>query len=191
MGTFVPPGFGLISVEYSLVGDPEPMFTTWGVTLTDVPTPADLLAYYITDVQELTHMMSTDYTAIAIHCAVGQDGGPPVLVDRALADAGTGSAAACPQNVAVLIKKQTALGGRHGRGRTFWPGIPEGQVNSAGVIGSTALGDWQDAANFLEAFTDPFGPPVLLHVDASITPTPITGFLVDGRVATQRRRLRP
>ena len=96
-------------------------------------------------------------------------------------------------NVAALIKKNTAAGGRTGRGRMYMPGIPEGQVNSDGVMVSA----------FREAITNELGtfrlgletagiPMALLHGAGSPVSTPIaiTGLVCDTKVATQRRRLR-
>lgn len=96
-------------------------------------------------------------------------------------------------SVAALIQKNTALGGRAGRGRMYVPGVPETLVNSSGQLVApydTQLTDAFEAfrAQLLAADIE----PVLLHgVSSPITiPTVITSFTASTRVATQRRRLR-
>lgn len=106
---------------------------------------------------------------------------------------GTGSSMAVPPNSAVLIQKVTALGGRAGRGRMYWPGWPEGNVDSAGVLGEPTRTNFEAE---IQAFFDLLAlgdlSPVLLHAEGSpiSTPTPITSFQVSPTMATQRRRLR-
>ena len=92
-----------------------------------------------------------------------------------------------------LIKKTTALGGRAGRGRSYLPGVPEEQVSDDGTVDSTFRGNLETAWIDMWAAAAVAGAePVVLHgVGSPIsTPTPITGFAVDTKIATQRRRLR-
>lgn len=106
---------------------------------------------------------------------------------------GTLTGEASPPNTAWLIQKQTALGGRAGRGRVYFPGINEVSVDPGGVLDSVALGNaqgfWDD---FHMDLTAANLDPVLLHGVGSpiAVPTPILQFAVDSKVATQRRRLR-
>lgn len=102
---------------------------------------------------------------------------------------GTGGAAA----PAYLIHKNTALGGRAGRGRFFLPGIPETAIGPGGAIVGGALSAINAALASMHA--DLVGadlPPVLLHSAGSpiSAPTTITSFSVDATAATQRRRQR-
>lgn len=93
-------------------------------------------------------------------------------------------------NVACLIVKNTALGGRHGRGRLFIPCLAAAALDDsahfdqihADGIASDLQGIW--AAMLLGGQA-----PVLLHSDA-VTPTPLTSFAGISRIATQRRRNR-
>jgi hypothetical protein len=86
------------------------------------------------------------------------------------------------------------MGGRAGRGRFYWPGIQESAVTAAGVIGGTTVAAWNSAfIQFEIRLLDDDLIPVLLHAEETtlITdPLVITSFSVDGKVATQRRRLR-
>jgi len=96
-------------------------------------------------------------------------------------------------NTATLVSKNTALGGRQGRGRMFLPGVQEDQIDGAGVIAPAVVAALQSDVELMFseiAVSDLF--PVLLHDEASpiTTPTPITSFTVQSTAATQRRRMR-
>lgn len=94
--------------------------------------------------------------------------------------------------VCALVRKNTARGGRKGRGRIFWP-CPNaenigdgGQLQSAYVSGLTAA--WED---FRVGLTAGDLVPVLLHDDDGTTSEDeITSFSCQTTVATQRRRQR-
>lgn len=96
-------------------------------------------------------------------------------------------------NLAFLIRKETAIGGRAGRGRMFLPGVPETSVDPGGQITSTAVTNLQGQLdNFLLELEGVDLPLVVLHSAGSpiSTPTPITGLSVQTTGATQRQRLR-
>jgi hypothetical protein len=107
-----------------------------------------------------------------------------------------------PQNVAVLIKKKTNLGGRANQGRWFFPGIlTDGAVNAVGALTPVFRDLVQGQANAWMIgmqINDPNYPtlnPYLLHRPDPVTgatqlPTEISALQVDATVATQRRRLR-
>lgn len=97
-------------------------------------------------------------------------------------------------NCALLVKKQTALGGRRNRGRFFAPPsfLNEGAVDASGNISSGPLASIQTMwTNFFNALATADLEPQLFHQGAGApAPTPITGFQVDSLIATQRRRMR-
>ena len=99
-----------------------------------------------------------------------------------------------PPSVAVLVRKSTATGGKRGRGRMYWPGVPEDYINSAGELPSGSLSAWQTQATaFRQYILDSLLPPVLLHSPGiSVVPAPldITAFTVLGVAGTQRQRMR-
>lgn len=103
-----------------------------------------------------------------------------------IASGGAGGGAA----VAILMHKNTGLGGRKGRGRSFWPGPPEAQIDTGGFLGSGVAAAWaSDLAGFFAKNTAAGLDLVVLHNDAT-TPTLVTSTTVDAVVATQRRRQR-
>jgi hypothetical protein len=112
--------------------------------------------------------------------------------------AGTNAGDTCPPNTSVLVKHQTARRGPRGRGRAFWPGHAyEAEVSDTGALDE----DYRDTLQGLfDAFYDDVdtavgGSWVVLQGDqgesAPIAPPPaIATKELDGRVASQRRRLR-
>jgi len=107
-------------------------------------------------------------------------------VPGAVADAVT------PMNCAILVQKRTGIVGRKHLGRIYSPptAVPEGSISAAGDIEPTALaavqGFWDDA---LDALVTVEIEPFLLHASAG-APDAITQLRVEGKIATQRRRLR-
>ena len=96
-------------------------------------------------------------------------------------------------NVAYLVQKNTALGGRAGRGRMYVPGGIDEEVGVSGGLDAGVVSDWNTALEtFIDNLTFVSLPPVLLHgVGSPIsTPTVITSMVMQGTAATQRRRLR-
>lgn len=94
-------------------------------------------------------------------------------------------------NVALLVEKQTGLGGRRGRGRMYIPGIIEAAVTEGGDLTGDAPTDFQNAADeLLTLLLGSLIEMVVLHSVVSVVPTAVTALTVDQRVATQRRRLR-
>lgn len=104
--------------------------------------------------------------------------------------AGGAAASTSPPNVAFLVEKRTALGGRMGQGRMYLPGVEEGAVGVNGaVLGSTITAVNSDLNAFLAQLESGTRNMVLLH-STSLTPTPVLSLNIDAFAATQRRRLR-
>lgn len=106
---------------------------------------------------------------------------------------GTAGGQSASPNVALLVRKQTAAGGRSGRGRMYLPCWTEGNVGDAGTIDETARAGVQVQLNaFFQDCLLQGLPWVVLHGAGAplTTPTPITALSVDSTAATQRRRLR-
>jgi len=98
---------------------------------------------------------------------------------------------ALPPNNAVLIRKVTALGGRHGTGRMYVPGQIESEVDNAGLISGASLANIQaGATGMLGDLSANDMPMYVLHDSALIAPTLVTALSVQSRIATQRRRIR-
>jgi hypothetical protein len=116
---------------------------------------------------------------------------------------GSASSSSSPQ-VSCLIRKNSLMGGKRGKGRMYIPGIPEGVVDPDGTIISATLSLWQTAANaFYSSLATGLRPMYLLHRTrepgttkptdpGSPAPIPslVTSLSAQSVVATQRRRLR-
>jgi hypothetical protein len=107
---------------------------------------------------------------------------------------GTAGSDGLVPNSAYLIHKNTAFGGRKGRGRMYWPGCYGPAIDDAGALApATVTALTADFATWYTALAGLNLQPALLHsesVDESVLPYAITSFTVDSHIGTQRRRLR-
>jgi len=130
---------------------------------------------------------------IRYQAVVGTD--PLSLDSTQAAWAGTNVSTTAPPNVAALVQKRTAQGGRHGRGRFYLPWVLNvGGINEAGIIATADFNALQ--TNVTAWLTAQTGGNVDLVVNAmypgapTTVPFAITSMPVQNPVATQRRRLR-
>lgn len=193
MTLVIPPGYAQVAYRFLLANDPEEIITTLGVDTDVFPgnlTGATALRDKWTETWGAVGR-SASYTFRGVYLRVGQDGGPPVVVQVDSLSVGTGSQVPPPQNCALLVKKQTASGGRANRGRMYLPPYPigEGDITANGVIADGQVTTLQGVIN---TWLNEVGAYVVLHDSESpvTTPTPITSFILDRVIATQRRRLR-
>jgi hypothetical protein len=122
---------------------------------------------------------------------LGQAGDPIIVTAIFGSQFGNAGASTSPQ-VALLIEKRSAVGGRKNRGRMYIPGIPEAGVSPAGNLetGYAAAVTSDVADLFGDLVTvDGVDNLVIFH-GTSLTPTHISSLTLDPQVATQRRRLR-
>jgi hypothetical protein len=107
---------------------------------------------------------------------------------------GTVSDSPITSNCALLVKKNTALGGRRNRGRFYAPPtfLNEGAVDASGNIAAGPLATLQTLwTNLFNELATADLEPQLFHQGAGApVPTPIVAFTVDPMIATQRRRMR-
>lgn len=106
---------------------------------------------------------------------------------------GTASADCETPNTSYLIHKNTDFGGRQGRGRMYIPGPPTAAVGGNGIIVALNVTNLQTALDtfYADCITASY-LPALLHAEGAPVQLPYTvnSFTVDGKAATQRRRLR-
>lgn len=204
MALIIPPGFAQCVWSHILVGDSEPIINTAGLDLSAAGGAFEDAAdnAFTAWVDNILPSISDDYTLSHVTLYVGQDGGPPLVVDSTLSNSTGGlSNAPLPQNCAHLVRKRTDSSGRRGRGRLYIPGVPEGEVDSAGNLSTVYRDAMTTSANGL--LTDletgvaglPATPMVILHRSEGIgtepPPTPVVTMVCETKIATQRRRLRP
>lgn len=190
----IPSGYAQVNYKFGGLAAPTGAEITLGMDISNFAgSPADLgSVMYAAWQDNMAGRFPTTLDLLSVLVKFGPTETGPSAEIPGTGGGNVGSPSA-PPNVAYLIRKQTGAGGRAGRGRFYHPGVFEADVNDSGLIGSEQVGIIQTA---LDAWYDDLTlgdvTPVVLHGAGSplTTPTPITGFELDPRVATQRRRLR-
>lgn len=196
MGIIIPLNASQLTFRFTLDGDVEPQVITLGLEEAIGADPAAFAneAYVESSNPDMPFSpaaMMSPYAFVGVTC-VTMTGSGPVTAEHNEVTQGTAGGNPLPSNCALLVKKSTGLGGRRNRGRFFVPlfGLTDANVDPLGNINTTAAQQviysaWFDA---LQAST--ILPPVaLLHSDGGPA-TALTAFTVDGRIATQRKRMR-
>lgn len=196
MSARIPPGFAELWYEQRATNDNESMYCSFGIDVeagsTVTTTVVNRWMQIIDDAWDQD--LSSWYSSGVGHCIVGQDGGDLRIDGSRAPTPYTGAPTALPPNCALLVRKITASGGRRGRGRFYLPGVIEAYADGAGLIDSGTIAILQTNAGTMLSnllLDADIAQVVLLHSTAPFTPTVITNFVVQNRLATQRRRLRP
>lgn len=186
----IPVGYSQVTVTFSGTAVPRGAAVVFGVGNGAEASPTavanDVLGVLATVVQpNLLNSVTID--TIRVKNGPNSTGG---FAEIGAGLTGTGTSQASPSQVALLFSKVTDFGGRKGRGRMYLPGVAEDGVGPGGQLTSAMVTQYQEMADDLiaELLLVSHGM-VLLHND-STAPYGVTGLEVDGRVATQRRRLR-
>jgi hypothetical protein len=194
MALQIPNGFALVSYKFALIGDAEPMYTTVGMDFAamaggdqeNANLAADQLLNGYTAAQIIT-----GWTYLGVVCKVGIPAGQTVTIEAPRAVVGQSGEQSPPNNCALLVRKRTAVAGRRGAGRMYIPpfGVGEGGITASGAFPGADLAYHQARIN---GWFNLVYPWYLLHDELPVpmNPTLISSFVVDARVATQRRRLR-
>jgi hypothetical protein len=194
MPVVIPPGFAESTFVFN-GGPSDPMTNVLGLSNGNGETASDIaeacrlayqgfvgavpLTYQIASltferVTTRSNLAGTMETGEAVSGAVGGAGGQPL-----------------PWNTSALIVKRTAVGGRRGRGRWYYMGLTESETSDGAFIPAGVISVVNVAfANFYANLVTAGLVPVVLHDTLAVAPTTITGFEVQARLATQRRRLR-
>ena len=191
----IPSGYAQINYRFTGTSLPESAECTLGVAISafaGTPNEAatEIAGLWNSSQMDNLHAPSVKLTEVEVKYGPAETGPTGVWAGDI---PGAASGVADSPNTAILVKKITASGGRAGRGRMYVPGAPAEKISEAGTLDTTwaplmqgVLGDFYEdmgLAGFL---------PYLLHgVGSPLTsPTLITNFTLDTKVATQRRRLR-
>lgn len=200
MAQRIPLGHARYQHRFSLAGDAEPMFITAGISPDGTALDPNAVVQVLHGAMQTVHAGrgSSFYTLTQTDLQlVVAEGEPPAVYSYAANTVGGNAGDAFPSNTAFLIKKRSAKGGRRNQGRWFYPGVNEGNVDSLGQVAAAVVTSWNSLlAQYLLSVQGAAGVAdmVIFHelqvsplLDA---PTAITSLKVDGRVATQRQRLR-
>jgi hypothetical protein len=197
MGVVWPVGEFQSVLRWSLTGDPEEMVCTLGVrhaSETDPSTVAQDIYDAATASASITSLaaLNQGWTFVGVTCYLQDDPGQIIGTYNNPITATVGGLLTLPQNNSFLIHKVTGSSGRQNKGRMYLPPyvLGEGDVSVGGVIGSGVYTTIQGRWNQFEGNLSTAGiTPVLFHSLGGPS-TPITSFLLDPVIATQRRRLR-
>lgn len=193
----IPEDFCQVNLIFGGTGLPQGGQVVFGVHPTDPvawsvqSVATDVLNAWNTSGIKAELASSTTMTGILVKAGPNATGASGLFAG---AGANTNAGVGAAPNTTYLVGKNTDAGGRSGRGRMFLPGVPEVNVNEAGVVSPAAVTALQTKVSaFLTALLTNDTPMVLLHGGPSApitTPLDVTSLSVSNVVATQRRRLR-
>lgn len=196
MGINVPVGFGLCSIVWQAIGAPRESVTTFGYDPGALDPQAHADVFYDlfnnAGAPGVATIISDNWQWVGMRCSEQDDPGP-LFGEHIEPISGLLTGGAVPSNCAVLIAKQTGLGGRRNKGRMYIPPVwpNESAVSARGVLTTTDAGTLATRWNQFRTACATAGLPwVLLHSEVPFTPTPITALTVSTQMATQRRRMR-
>lgn len=191
MALVIPEGFYEAAFHHTQTLTTRPAVCTLGVEYngTDFPTDAPLFGgSWASVMAELCSAVT--YTRFTMRNQIG------LVVDIGLSLVGGADEVCQTYNTAYLVKKASGTPGRHAQGRMFLPGVQEALVGAAGDLAPLLRTSLQTA---MDAFKDELETrnfdACILHQEGAgpgptPPPTPISNFVVDPRVATQRNRMR-
>lgn len=183
-------------------GDPEPYNVTWGIYNEELFYNELVLDAIVDAVTPLGALLASTETITSYTLRANLGAPDPAIFTVPVGVTGSsGDGARLPQNCAVLLTKNTGLGGRRNRGRLFWPSIAETQVSNIGILTDDIVGGFNSIFNGMVYAFDTLPTSesqetymVILHntVAAAEQPAPtrVTSMTCSNVLATQRRRLR-
>ena len=196
------PGFAACSYELRHALVSRSAYLTFGIdcTGTDPAAVATQLRSAFTATNSLYTKLDANVTLLASRVSMGTDGTEDIVGINSNPVTCMSSMVGPPPNVAVLVHKRTARGGRRGRGRMYIPwALATTDITEAGIITGTTVSGWQTAVDaWAASLAAGAGPLVILHRSSlpgttkptvAGPPNPVTSLTVDTLVATQRRRL--
>jgi hypothetical protein len=205
MELYLPEGFAQCSLSFTGAALPTGAAITFGValpgaTLTPQQVGASISAAWTTNIKST---ITPDVTLASVHVKFGpMEDGP--FADVAAGVVGTGTGANDAPPVALLVRKNTNIGGKRGHGRMYVPGLASTVASINGSVTGTDLTNRQTAwSAFRTDLENGDTPMVVCHnfgtyINAKgeeVTvpprePSLVTSLSVQNVVATQRRRQR-
>lgn len=130
----------------------------------------------------------TTCTINEIRYKIGPEQSGPTYV-RATNLAGDQGTDPVAPNTALLIRKHVPGKSARFSGRVFWPGVSDTDLNPGGTLTGAAITRLQDACDDLWSSMSNAGFVPRVFSEGS-NPEPVSDFVLQPRVASQRRRLR-
>lgn len=195
MGVLIPVGYGQATYVFRLAGIARAMTFSVGYN----PDTIDPGAHAV-DIRDAFLGSGKPWTAAGAISGwswesvqvTEMDETGPIFFELAVNSVGSATGQTPAPNTSLLIRKNTAAGGRKNKGRIYCPPafLDESQVSQTGVLETTYRGIVQGQFSaWLGALSSADLPAVILHSEPG-TPTPITSVTLEAVVATQRRRMR-
>lgn len=197
MGVIIPVGYGQVTVKMRQASLARQAMCTWGYEAPvglDLDVQATAVRAILTAAGRLwaparyVNGWALEQVQLTVNTVSGIFSG-----EDNTSTPGTLSGEAAPPQVAILIKKNSTLGGRAGRGRMYLPSshISETNITQQGTISSGELTALRNTAtSTLDDLNASDWPVRLLHSTGSPGPNAVTQWTVQQVVATQRRRIR-
>lgn len=192
----LPSGIGQAFVRWSVTGDNEVMVSTFHYDASaNLGTP-NTSATSIKNRFNTFHAaadINGGYTFLGVRVLQGIGGG---LEEQGTADqavVGTFGSSPLPNNCALLIHKRTALPGRKGQGRMYYPPAPfvnEANIDAVGTVAGASVTAINTKLVTLLAGLVTDNTDMLVVDAAGVSAGAVTVLTLDPRIATQRRRLR-
>lgn len=198
MSIQIPVGYGLATVRMQPVIGIKEVCWTFGYDGDAAEDPSvdaqeiDTILTLNTTRMHNAGSMSSQWKYLGVRCTRMTNSGP-LLGQYDHEILGQLSVECIPLNSAVLVRKNTSMGGRKGRGRFYLPPchIAEVNIGATGNIQLTQLTALQtQVTNSFQALLASDCKPVVLHSDVVTSPAPIISWTVQTQIATQRRRMR-
>lgn len=202
---FIPVGFG--TMFYAFTGQNAPLgaAVTFAFKLgsSDNDPLSTASAFNASWGTHLKGVTSSELTLSAVHVKYGpNETGPFAEVSPNTAGTKAGSTSSC--QVALLVRKNTGVGGRAGTGRIYYPGLIEADVGPGGLVTAAVVTAFQTAFNNWRGSLETNGRELCVaHIFGDIThsdgttenrggtpPDTIVSLAVQAQSATQRRRNR-
>jgi len=190
----IPSGFGQANLKFTGAACPSGAEVTFGFdnTAASLGLSAIATAFATAYSDNIRDIIDGDATLSAVLVKLGPNSTGP-SGEFGFAISGTATGSPVTPNTSLLVQKVTASGGRRGRGRSYWPGFTEADVDGGGVITSGYLVTVQAKCDgFLADLLAADVPMMLLHADSGSPPPPdqVTDYVAAARMGTQRRRMR-
>lgn len=190
MSARVPAGFIETTPHWTAPGQQGDIITAmgWSGDAPLLPTDFEDIGAALTNLRVGLNWKTKMYN---VTITVGQDGPDDLSVDVPVNGVGSFEQDMIPINTSYLVNKVSQAPGRRGRGRMFLPGVSEGAVGDDGIVEAGSVASLQTAVDNVVTQMATLGyTPVLFHQKPPFTPSLISAYSVQKKVATQRRRFR-
>ena len=190
MSDRVPTNFFETTLHFLLGGQSGDVIISLGWSGADAADPPDFAAV-VGELEGLQGNISAGCTLDHVTFNLGSSDPDNPTHDEASGAPGLSSGVVHGLATAILVQKRSLSGGRRHRGRVFYPGAEKNGVGSDGIIDSGVVTglqtNWDDMVTGMQGLGY---APNLFHNTAPFTPTGVSEFSVQNKIATQRTRLR-